>query len=418
MTPKRILTACCLLAAAAGPFAATADEALGVDITPAAIDRALEALVAEHEVAGASALVYQSGEEVYFGAYGMADREAGTPMARDTIVQIYSMTKPITGVALLQLVEQGLVDLDEPVASYLPEFADARVYAGEDGDGKPVFEAPRRPPTVRDLTRHTAGLANGWETGGAVGEIYQREDPMNLDNDLAETARRLSRIPLAYHPGERWLYSDAVDLQARIVEVRSGQAYADYLREHILGPLGMDETAYFVPESERHRLAATYGPPDEDGALTRSPGPNLATWKHPLTPGGWGLASTVDEYMRFARMLQNEGELDGERILSAESVRLMATDHLPPEATERSWLPGKGQVGFGIDVAVRVAPPASPEENPGAVGEFFWDGAATTLFWVDPANDLTVVFFIQRRPFWNDAHKRIRDAVYGAPSPP
>lgn len=388
------------------------DRAAPHVVQPAAVDAALQALVENGEVAGASALIYEQGEEVYFGAFGFADREAGQAMARDTIAQIFSMTKPITGVALMQLYEQDAFEFDDPIAKYLPEFADVKVYAGEDANGAPVLVEPNRVPTIRDFTRHTAGLGNRGDAG-PVADLYRQADPMNLDNTLAEMSQRLAGVPLLYHPGERWLYSDAVDVQAYLVERLSGKPFAEYVRDNILLPLGMNETAYFVPEDKRSRLAATYTVESEGGPLVRMPDDReLVTRKWALTPGGWGLASTLDDYMRFVRMLLGEGELDGVRILKPETVRLMATNQLSADVTDRSWLPSKGQVGFGVDVAVRTAPPASPEENYGAVGEFFWDGAASTLFWVDPQNRIASVFFIQRMPFYGSAHKTFRDAVY------
>ncbi len=380
----------------------------------ARIDSTLQAFVDSGRVAGASALIVERGEEVYVNAVGMADREAGDPMTRETIVQIFSMTKPITGVALMQLYEEGAFQLDDPVSKYAPEFADVRVYAGEDASGAPVLEPPRREITIRDLTRHTAGFATGPADPG-VGPLLQAADPMNFENTLTEMAERLAGVPLLFHPGERWAYGPSVDVQALLVERLSGQPFDQYLREHIFDPLGMAQTRYVVPEGDRDRLAALYRRSD-DGTLARVPDEqahafNTRDWA--LTPGGFGLTSTLDDYMRFARMLVNEGELDGARILEPETVDLMATDQLPDSVTDRSWLPSKGQVGFGIDVAVRVRPPASAEENNGVVGEFFWDGAASTLFWVDPANELTAVFFVQVMPFDGQLHKAFRDAVYG-----
>ena len=378
------------------------------------IDSTLSHLVESGRLAGASALIHEKGREVYFNAFGMADREAGVPMARNTIVQIFSMTKPIAGVALMTLYEEGMFQLDDPLASYLPEFADVRVYTGEDASGEPVTEPPARPITIRDITRHTAGFATGPGTPG-VGELYAAADPTNRENTLAQMSAKLASVPLWSHPGERWAYGPAVDVQARLVERLSGVPFDRYVRETILDPLGMTDTRYFVPEADRERFSAMYTRGDE-GALRQLPDEearsfNQSRW--PFTPGSFGLTSTVDDYMRFARMLQNEGELDGVRILEPETVRLMATDHLPTSVTDRSFLPSKGQVGFGIDFAVRLAPPASPDENNGVVGEFFWDGAASTLFWVDPANDLTAVLFVQVLPFDGSLHKAFRDAVYG-----
>lgn len=381
----------------------------------ARIDSTLAGFVESGDLAGVSALLFEGGEEVYFNAFGMADREAAVPMDRGTIVQIYSMTKPVTGVALMILHEEGAFDLDDPVSRHAPEFAGLQVYAKTDQAGAPILEAPRRGMTIRDLTRHTAGFATGPDTPG-VGPLLAAADPMDLENTLEEMARRLGGVPLWFHPGERWSYGPSVDVQAFLVERISGQPFAEFLRERIFAPLGMHETRYLVPEVDRGRLAAFYRR-SEDGVLSRVPDEQalvLNTRSWPLTPGGFGLTSTVDDYMRFARMLVNEGELDGVRILRPKTVRLIATDHLTDDVTERSWLPGKGQVGFGIDVAVRIRPPASAEENNGVVGEFFWDGFASTLFWVDPANQLTAVLFTQLTPFDQiGLHKGFRDAVYG-----
>jgi CubicO group peptidase (beta-lactamase class C family) len=379
------------------------------------IDSTLRRFVDSGTLAGVSALVWEQGRPVYYGAYGLADREARVPMARNTIVQIFSMTKPVTGVALMQLYEKGAFRLDDPVSTYLPEFADVRVYAGADASGAPVLEPPRREMTIRDLTRHTAGFATSGSNPG-VGPLLAAADPLNRENTLAQMAERLGRVPLWFQPGERWAYGPSVDVQAYLVEKLSGEPFDRYVREHVLDPLGMKDTRYVVPESDFGRFAALYQRSD-DGTLTRQPDAlarafNSRRW--PLTPGSWGLTSTLDDYMRFARMLVNGGELDGVRILRPETVRLMATNHLSDSVTERSFLPSKGQVGFGIDFAVRLRPPASAAENNGAVGEFFWDGAASTLFWVDPVNQLTAVLFTQLVPFDGvGLHKGFRDAVYG-----
>ncbi|THH40074.1 serine hydrolase [Neolewinella litorea] len=379
------------------------------------IDSTLRSFVDRGDVAGASALVYEKGEEVYFGAFGQADREAGTPMQRNTIAQIYSMTKPITGVALMQLYEQGKFQLDDPLSDYLPEFANLRVYQSGADAGAVQTTAPSRPVTVRDITRHTAGFYNGGDTPG-LQAAYEAADLRNYDNTLSMMGAKLGRLPLLFDPGSRWLYGLSVDVQALLVERLSGQPFDDYLREHILDPLGMDDTRYVVPESDLPRFSGAYNRA-EDGTLTQLPNDeahafNLKEW--PLTPGGFGLTSTLDDYMTFARMLVNGGSLDGATILQPETVRLMRTNHLADEVTDRSWLPTKGQVGFGIDFAVRQRPPATAEENPGTVGEFFWDGAASTLFWVDPANELTAVLFVQLFPYDQiGLHHDFRRAVYG-----
>lgn len=376
------------------------------------IDRTLSLLVDEGKVAGVAALVYEDGQEAYFGAFGMADREAGVSFKRDTLVQIYSMTKPIAGVALMTLYEQGLFSLDDPITKHVPELSDLTVYAGEREDGTLVFKAPERTPTVLDFMRHTAGLGDDGDT--PVSDIYRSVDPTNWNNSLPQVAEKLGQIPLLYEPGTRWRYSAAVDIQALLVERLSGKPFDQYVREVIFNPLGMAEITYFVPEEQRHRMAGLYQT-EADGSLKRIPNEQAHRFnieRQTLTPGSFGFVSTIDDYMKFARMLQNEGVLDGVRILKPETVALMATNTLSDDVQDRWWLPSKGQVGFGLDFAVRVAPPVDTDEHYGVVGEFFWDGFASTLFWVDPANDLTAVLFVQIIPFNNGVHNAFRDAVY------
>jgi CubicO group peptidase (beta-lactamase class C family) len=381
-----------------------------------AIDDALRSMVQDGKVVGVSALVFERGKEAYFGAFGLADRENSKPMARDTIVQIFSMTKPVTGVALMKLYERGKFELDAPLANYLPEYANVRVYAGLDANGQPRFEAPKRPITVRDILRHTAGFAIGDQS--PVGSLY-REAMLRegFANPLPVVSQKLAAVPLLYQPGTRWLYSDAVDIQAALTEKLSGVPFDQFLDLHIFKPLGMTTTRYSIlpTDPDRPRLAAVYTR-NEDGTFTRQSDEeaykfNSASW--PYKPGSFGLVSTLDDYMKFARMLLGGGKLGRARVLKPETVKLMATDAMPKEVTDKSWLPSKGQVGFGIDFAVRIAPPKDASESSGAVGEFFWDGAASTLFWVDQKNDIAAVLFTQMRPFDKvKLHKAFRDAVY------
>ena len=377
------------------------------------IDRVLGGFVSDRRVAGASVLVWQGGRERYFRSAGFADTAAARPFARDTLVQIFSMTKPITGVALMQLWEQGKFRLDDPLALYLPEFADVRVFAGTDTAGKPILRRPARPILIRDILRHTAGFVYD-QADGVVGQILLAEDPFSLDHTLPEFGRRLSRVPLLHDPGAQWSYSAAVDVQALLIERLTGQSYAGYVKQHIFVPLGMNETGWAQPPAARERLARIYE--DKGGVLTAM---NDAEWLapnfagKPLTMGGSGLVSSVDDYLRFARMLLGRGSLDGVRIIQPSTLALMTTDQLDPAITERSWLPGKGALGFGFDFAVRKSPPQSATENRGAVGEFFWDGWPSMLFWVDPANDMVVIFAVQKLPFDGTLHRDIRAAVYG-----
>ncbi|WP_276373756.1 serine hydrolase domain-containing protein [Chryseolinea sp. H1M3-3] len=382
------------------------------------IDATLKSLVDSGKIAGVSALIVEKNKEVYFNAFGHADRESNIPMDRNTLTRIFSMTKPVTGVALMTLYEKGAFQLDDSLAKYAPEFANMKVFKGIDASGKLILEPAKRPITIRDITRHTAGFATNPEMPG-LGPLLKAADPMNKENTLAEMAKKLASLPLAFHPGEQWAYGPSVDVQAFLVERLSGKPFDQYIKETIFDPLKMSNTRYVVPESDKARFAALYRKGD-DGKLSRIPDEdanafNSKDW--PLKPGGFGLTSTVDDYMRFARMLVNEGTFDNATILKPETVKLMATNHLADSVKERMWLPSKGQVGFGIDFAVRLHPPATASENNGVVGEFFWDGAASTLFWVDPVNELTAVLFVQVLPFDGKLHKKFRDAIYGPYSP-
>jgi CubicO group peptidase (beta-lactamase class C family) len=315
---------------------------------------------------------------------------------------------------LMSLYEEGRFNLDDPLSRYAPEFANMKVYAGIDPHGDVIYEPVQRPITVRDITRHTAGFYYG-NDHSPVAEIYRAGDPTNKRNTLAEEARTLGSLPLLFQPGTRWLYGPSVDVQALLVERLSGMPFDQYLQKKIFTPLGMKNTRYVLRAKDRANLAALYEW-HADGSLTRVPDEkayefNSKDW--PSKPGSYGLVSTLDDYMRFARMLQNGGELDGHRILKAQTVKLMSTDQMPSDVVDKGFLPTKGQVGFGIDFAVRIRPPANAQEASGAVGEFFWDGAQDTLFWVDPQNKITAVLFTQYAPFGKvPLHKAFRDAVY------
>jgi CubicO group peptidase (beta-lactamase class C family) len=410
------LLAATMMAGAPPALAQRHQAAPALRIEKARIDHALADMVASNRAAGVSALVWRDGREVYFGTAGLADREARRPMRRDTLVQIYSMTKPVTGVALMQLWEAGRFGLDEPLSRYLHEFAAMQVQDGTDAAGKPVWRSAARPVTIRDVLRHTAGFSYG-DGEGAADEMFRTAQPLALDHDLTEFGHRIARLPLVFDPGTQWRYSSAVDVQALLVERLSGQPLEDYVREHILNPLGMKETGWTQPSERRARLAATYHPGKDGGARVRQDEATMLARNFPkpaMTMGGAGLVARIDDYMRFARMLLGGGTLDGVRILKPGTVRLMATNQLDPKITERGWLPSKGNVGFGFDFAVRVGQPKTPDENRGATGEFFWDGLGSTLFWVDPANRLAAVFFAQSIPFDGTLHRDFRKAVYGA----
>ena len=383
------------------------------------IDAFLGKMVADGRTVGAAALVWKDGAEACFEAAGDADRETARPMTRDTLFQIYSMTKPVTGVALMQLWEQGRFGLDDPLEWHLPEFAALKVVDGENPDGSPILREPRRKVTVRDVLRHTAGFTYGADGApqNAADRAWNRLQPLAFDKTLAEFSQAMAQVPLLYDPGTQWHYSAGVDVQARLVEVLSGRPFAEYVAEHIFQPLGMKDSGWKRTPADRARLASAYH--GEAGALVPVPEamllePNF-TGK-PMTMGGAGIVTTLDDYMIFARMLLGQGTLNRTRILKPSTLRLMSTDQLDPRiaAENRQWLPSKGSGGFGFDFFVRTAPPQSPQENRGSVGEFFWDGYPSMLFWVDPAQDMAVVFGTQKIPFDNAMHREFRAAVYGA----
>ncbi len=401
------------LALLAPPLAAK-PTAGGVTLDGARIDRVLQAMVAEGRVAGAEVLVWQEGREAHYGSAGLRRIERPAPFTRDTAVQAYSMTKPVTGVALMQLWEQGKFGLDDPLSRYLPQFADLQVY---DEDEPDKLRPPNRAVTIRDVMRHTAGFTYG-NANHPTDPIWNELQPLSLDNTLAQFAELLARVPLLHDPGTHWHYSAGVDVQARLVEVLSGQPFDAYVRDHIFAPLGMTHSCWKCDDAMLATLASIYVA-GADGQLEAMPdseclGTNFAD--KPMTQGGAGIVTTIDDYMRFARMLLGEGELDGARILQPATVRLMATDQLDPRIADadRLWLPSKGSGGFGLDFFVRTRPPRNAAENRGAVGEFFWDGYPSMLFWVDPRNDMAVVFATQKIPFDGTLHHDIREAVYGA----
>jgi CubicO group peptidase (beta-lactamase class C family) len=393
-------------------FASACSSDRGTGFDPAPLDATLKAFVDEGRAAGVSALIYKDDREVYFGAFGMRDREAGAPMTRDAIVQIQSMTKPVTGVALMQLYDDGALKLDDPIADYAAEFADLKVWTGFSETGEALVEEPRRAPTIRDLTRHTSGFfTRGHPTplAKALSDVH----PIDRNNTLAEFAQKLGTVPLLFQPGERIVYGYSVDVQAFLIERISGQPYDDYLRARILEPLGMADTDYYVPEEKRSRVAAVYE--DRSGAVARESDDQTLSGVYrrwPLTPGGHGLVSTIDDYMRFARTVANGGALGGVQLLAPATARMMCADQLPETVTDRSWPSADGDFGWGINVAVRTAPPKSAQAMFGVVGEYGWEGALGTLFWIDPANDLIAIFFVQLASPAGELHKEFRDAVY------
>ncbi|HUF75345.1 MAG TPA: serine hydrolase domain-containing protein [Longimicrobiales bacterium] len=352
---------------------------------------AMQQLVDEGRLAGITTMIARRGRIVDFQTFGYRDLEEQDPMAEDDIFRIYSMSKPITGVALMTLYEEGAFQLSDAVEEYIPELSDLQVVRSWGPNG-PVLEEADHPMTIRELMSHTAGLAYGIGAPGPVDSMYAARGVLARDQTLEDMIDKLAGMPLRHQPGTQWFYSIAVDVQGYLVEVLSGQPFDEFLEERLFGPLGMVDTGFHVPEEDHDRFAEYYRY-DDAGGLVAQPAtgaPGSRPYLDPTTffSGGGGLVSTTMDYMRFSQMLLNGGELDGVRILSPTTVALMSRNQMPREAAERA--PG---VGFGLDFNV-VLDPIGKEYV--SVGEFSWGGAAGTWFWIDPVEELVFVGMIQQ----------------------
>jgi len=356
------------------------------------LDATLNGLVDSGRLPGVATVLVRHGKVVSTNIHGKVDLASGAPVADDTLWRMYSQTKPVTGVAMMILYEEGRWKLDDPVTKYVPEFAGLKVFKGLDKDGKPILEPIARAATMRELMTHTAGFAYGLVADNYVDKVYQ-ESGLQGAPTLAGVMKGASELPLASQPGEQWKYSIAVDIQGYIVEKLSGQTLPDFMQSRIFGPLKMADTAFWVPEGKRSRLATLYAFDRKTGTLSPAEGfMVLPMDKVPTAPnGGGGLVSTMADFTRFGQMLAGGGELDGARILAPGTIKLMASNHLTDVTlpTYRRYNPGRG---FGLDVDV-VMDPAAAGTLAGK-GTYSWGGAAGTWFWVDPENDVVFLGFI------------------------
>jgi CubicO group peptidase (beta-lactamase class C family) len=369
------------------------------------------------QIPGAILLVARQGKVALLETTGVLDPATKAPMTKDAIFRIYSMSKPITSVAIMMLVEEGKVALGDPVTKYLPQFAEVKVGVEKPGaDGKPALElvAPRRPMTVQDLLRHTSGLTYGIFGDTLVKKQYLEAKLFSGDPTNAEFVDRLVKLPLANHPGAMWDYSHSTDVLGRIVELVSGKSLYEFEKERILDPLGMKDTAFDVTDKPRQARIAEAFPNDVTiGTDT--------TFFDPRRPqrwqsGGGGMVGTTMDYARFCQMLLNGGSLDGKRILGPKTIAYMTTDHLGASITPGSlYLPGPG-FGFGLGFAVRKDVGVSPVA--GSVGELNWGGAGGTYFWVDPKEDMFVVFMMQSPKQRVPYRFVLKDMVYAAITTP
>jgi CubicO group peptidase (beta-lactamase class C family) len=380
-----------------GEFVETKPELLGFSAERLTrLDQAMQSLVDSKQLAGIVTVLARHGKIVEEKTYGYADLTGQKAMQKDSIVRIYSMTKPITGIAMMMLYEEGKWKPSDPISRYIPEFRDLKVYSGVDKDGNPTYDKPGHPPTMGELMSHSAGFTYGLFGSTPVDKMYQ-EAQLLAAPSLKDFIDRVSKLPLLYQPGEAWVYSVSVDIQGYLVEKLSGKPFPEFLRARIFEPLGMQDTGFYVPEDKLSRVATIYQggpagltPMPRDPDISKPPG---------LPSGGGGLYSTAGDYLRFAQMVLNGGELNGVRLVAPSSVELMRSNHVSDEVKNANKFgiglyrmqPG---LGFGYDFAILEDP--SRLGSTAGKGTFLWDGIAGTWFWIDPTNDVIFVGMIQR----------------------
>lgn len=364
----------------------------------AAIDAYLRGLIDKGVAAGFVTLTARHGRVAQVSTLGAKDIATGEPMTADTMFRIFSMTKPVTAVAMMILHDQGLWSPDDPIAKHLPAFEGAKVFGGMGADGEVVLHEPDHPPTLGELMTHTAGLIYGREPMNGLETLYQAADVWR-SADLTEMAAKLGGLPLAYQPGTKWIYSLSMDVQGAIIEALSGQSLPEFMHERIFEPLGMVDTAFHTPPAKKPRLATLYRSSASRGLVALDGNPLLPDHAAPpaLASGGGGLVSTALDYARFAQMLLDGGQFGGNQIVSAQGVKQMTTNQLSDEMLAQGWGVGKQQIrpgfGYGYNGVVFTDPEAAG--IPVGRGTYHWDGAAGTWFWVDPVNDLIFVGMVQ-----------------------
>lgn len=365
------------------------------------IDLMTQKYIDEGKLPGTITVVARRGKIAHFECQGRMDIEADKMVAQDTIFRIYSMSKPVTSVALMMLYEDGHFQLDDPISRFVPSFENMEVYISGNRDEYKTQPADRQ-ITIRDLLTHTAGFTYGFMRTSVVDTLY-RDKAVEESETLAEMVNKLSELPLLFSPGSRWSYSVATDVCGYLVELISGERFDQFLQEQIFEPLGMLDTGFSVPESKVHRFAANYERTADDG-LQLTDSPETSSYIQDVTyfSGGGGLVSTARDYLRFAQMLLNKGELEGERILGRKTVELMTTNHLPNNGDLTSMgqpvfseTPYDG-IGFGLGFSVMLDPATA--HILGTPGEFAWGGAASTYFWVDPGEELIAILLTQLMP--------------------
>lgn len=376
----------------------------------ARLDKAMQDDIDQEKTGGIVVLVARHGSIAYHKAFGMADIESGEKMRTDHLFRLYSMTKPVTSVALLMLYEEGKFQLSDPLEKHIPAFKDVKVFGGFDNNGKMVLEEPKRKITIHDVFRHTAGFGYGGTDDSPVNKAYREAgiDFAKLDS-LKDLVDKLAKVPLLYHPGERWVYSVAHDVQAYLVEHFSGMPFDKFVHTRIIEPLGMKDAVFGIPKEYLSRYTTNYAQAKEGGiqSIDKPENSNYARYtEHPF--GGLSLSSTTMDYYLFAQMLLNRGRLNNTQLLGKKTVELMTTNNLPPQVPDIGSM--GGGTGYGLGVSVLLNPARSA--NLSSVGQFGWGGAATTWVIVDPKEDMISLYFTQFMPTDINLISRFQTLVY------
>lgn len=383
-----------------------------------ALDNAMREVVANQDVAGMVWMLGKDGKIATYESAGIARLNDQAPMSKDSLFRIYSMSKPVTGVAMMMLWEDGLWDFDDPISKYVPQFSNLKVMADYDGDGNMELEPLERQPTMRELMSNTAGFAYGLMGNDPVNQAF-RDQAVLASRDLDDLVEKVAGIPLLAQPGEQWYYSIGMDIQGYIVEQLTGMSYGEYLRENLFEPLDMMDTRFYVKAEDRDRFAEVhYWDTEAEGLAQQPHRTDRPSYLDPyrLESGGGGLVSSAHDYARFIQMLVNDGVLEGTRILAPETVRVLRTNSLTGNEDMSLAIGGIGQPGQGwsVDMGVIYDPVAAG--SPQGPGTYFWAGAAGTWFWIDPVNDIFWLGMIQAqgatRPGAADMRIIARDIIY------
>ncbi len=375
----------------------------------ARLSKAMQDDVDQKKTGGIVVLIARHGSIAYHKAFGMADIESGKKMQTDSLFRLYSMTKPVTSVALLMLYEEGKFQLSDPLENYIPAFRGVKVYGGLNDKGAMIFEEPKRKITIHDVFRHTAGFGYGGSDDSPVNKAYREAgiDFAKMDS-LKELVDKLATVPLLYHPGERWVYSVAHDVQAYLVEYFSGMRFDKFVQTRITQPLGMKDAVFGIPKEYVSRYTTNYGPAKEGGIepIDKPEKSNYARYvDHPF--GGLSLSSTTMDYFLFSQMLLNRGKLNNVRLLGKKTVELMTSNNLPAAIPDLGILAG---TGYGLGVSSLLSPALAG--NLGSQGQFGWGGAATTWVIIDPKEDLVALYFTQFMPTDFNVIGRFQTLVY------